>query len=107
MITSVWGTCDNYDVIFKQSGGVWRCCIPPDWADGRYVCEFYATTDSGMIGYWAGILYISDGDAMCPELVADNIIVWLLPDSCAQLERERITHTLTRRDHNAADHVTA
>lgn len=75
MITEVYGTCDDYEVVFRQEGGVWRCCIPPDWTDGQYVCEFYAITDAGVQGYWTGILYISAGDYLCPRLVEDELRV--------------------------------
>lgn len=107
MITSVYGKCDNYDVVFKQEGGVWRCCIPPDWTDGQYVCEFYAVTDAGVQGYWTGILYISAGNVYCPKLVEDAFRVWVLPDRCGALEPDRITCTIVRREHNGADNVTA
>ena len=109
MITSVYGKCDEYDVIFKQYGGMWHCCVPPDWQDGQYVCEFYATTDAGVQGYWTGIVYISANDSICPKLVEDIFAVWVLPESKAILEEERTAHTLVsiRREQYAANDVTA
>lgn len=90
MIVSVYGTCDNYDVIFTERGGVWRCHIPPDWADGQYVCEFYAETDAGVQGYWTGVLYIN-GEWACPELKEDLFKVWLLPKRTEMLTEGMFT----------------
>lgn len=106
MITSVYGRCDEYDVIFKESGGKWRCCVPPDWTDGQYACEFYAQTDAGVIGYWTGILYISCGN-LCPHLEDDLFTVWMMPDAPASLECDRLKPVLIRRNHDATDNATA
>lgn len=81
MIVSVYGKVDNSNVIFCKSDNGWACTVPADLEDGQYACSFIAESDYGAVGYWTGILYVTDGSVLCPRLVEDDIVIWLLPES--------------------------
>lgn len=98
MIKAVYGKVDAWDVIFKQSGDGWTCTVPPDWSDGQYACSFVAQSDWGALGYWTGILYITDGNTLCPRLQSDIFTAWLLPEPETVLCGERVEAILTRRE---------
>ena len=80
MITAVYGKVDAWDVVFNGYGDQWQCTIPPDFTDGQYACSFVAENDAGETGFWTGILYITGGNNLCPRLVQDDIVAWMLPD---------------------------
>ena len=58
MITSMYGHCDAFDVIYTQIGeNQWQATVPPDLTDGKYVVDIYGVDNTGFLVYWAGILY--------------------------------------------------
>lgn len=99
MIVSVTGHADAFDLVFTLgTDGKWAVTVPPDLADGRYVCDIYVTNHVGDIAYWTGILYMTDGRFVCLNLLEDNIMAVLLPDrALVGVLGERIIETLVRR----------
>lgn len=91
MIVAVYGTCDEFDVVFEPVGGDrWETNVPADYSDGRYVAEFYAQDAAGFLVRWAGILYMYDGKAVFLEAIRsvhkvmigttdDRIEAWMNP----------------------------
>lgn len=74
MVTEMYGTCDGYDIIFKNEGGdLWTTIVPADLEDGRYIISIYAKLDSGEIIYYAGILYICNCKLVSLEILDDDI----------------------------------
>lgn len=73
MITNVWGTADEYDLVFQQqANGYWEVAVPADLQDGMYVVELYARDQYGFVAYYTGILFLFDGQASL-ELSSDDI----------------------------------
>ena len=61
MITSMYGHCDAFDVVYTQIGkDQWQATVPPDLTDGKYVVDIYGVDNTGFLVYWAGILYMYD-----------------------------------------------
>lgn len=78
MIVAVYGTCDNFDVVFSHVGGDrWETDVPADYTDGRYVVELYAKDTAGFLIRWSGILYMYDGRAFFLEVVrnTDKVLI--------------------------------
>lgn len=80
-VVSVVGQADEYDLVFnKQADGKWAVSVPPDMSDGKYVIGIYATDSFGNVGYWTGILYVTNGRMICFELLDDSYRILLLAD---------------------------
>lgn len=80
-VVSVVGQADEYDLVFiKGSDGKWAVSIPPDMSDGKYVVGIYATDTFGNIGYWTGILYVTNGRMTCLHLLDDAYAIILLSE---------------------------
>lgn len=72
MIIEMYGKCDNYEITFTQNAaGLWEAGVPADYEDGQYVVEIWALDITGLIIYWAGILYMYDGKVVFLQLAED------------------------------------
>lgn len=77
MITSMYGHCDAFDVIYTQVGeNQWRATVPPDLTDGKYVVDIYGVDNTGFLVYWAGILYMYDSRLIKIELLPDSCVIF-------------------------------
>lgn len=77
MITSMYGHCDAFDVIYTQIGeNQWQATVPPDLTDGKYVVDIYGVDNTGFLVYWAGILYMYDSRLIKIELLPDSCVIF-------------------------------
>lgn len=77
MITSMYGHCDAFDVIYTQVGeDQWQATVPPDLTDGKYVVDIYGVDNTGFLVYWAGILYMYDSRLIKIELLPDSCVIF-------------------------------
>ena len=98
-IVKVVGRADSFDLIFNKCiDGLWAVTVPPDLSDGQYVCEIYATNESGETAYWTGMLYMADSRLVCLKLVSEKYTAYILPQrtdyTCS---KERVSAKLIRR----------
>ena len=98
-IISVVGHADAFDLVFThEEDGRWAVLVPPDLADGRYICDIHATNEIGEIAYWTGILYMADSRFVVLYLTEDTITAYLLPETqFMRLADERINVSIGRR----------
>lgn len=82
MIVSMYGRCDNFDVVYTKVGdGLWRTKVPADLSDGKYVVDIYGIDSTGYIVYWTGILYMYDSRVVKLELLQEsNVVFYTLTD---------------------------
>lgn len=77
MITSMYGHCDAFDVVYTQIGkDQWQATVPPDMTDGKYVVDIYGVDNTGFLVYWAGILYMYDSRLIKIELLPDSCVIF-------------------------------
>lgn len=77
MITSMYGHCDAFDVVYTQIGkDQWQATVPPDLTDGKYVVDIYGVDNTGFLVYWAGILYMYDSRLIKIELLPDSCVIF-------------------------------
>lgn len=77
MITSMYGHCDAFDVVYTQIGkDQWQATVPPDLTDGKYVVDIYGVDNTGFLVYWAGILYMYDSRFVKLELLPDSCVMF-------------------------------
>lgn len=72
-VVSVMSNINGYMSYCTHVGGdTWNITAPPNFPDGSYVCEFWATDDAGNIAYTTAILWIHDGRLTCIEFIDDK-----------------------------------
>lgn len=73
MIVSVFGKCDGKDIIFKESaGGIWQCQVPPDFIDGTYIVEIFATDEAGNTTFMTNVLFSVDSATLAFEILYEQ-----------------------------------
>ena len=92
MITKLWGKADQFDLVFSNHGNNrWTAIVPADMEDGQYIVELYAEDDFGNLGYWTGILYISNSANVAVRIVADKFKLWMMNEPVLELQKDRIS----------------
>ena len=72
-VGSVMANINGYISYCTHVGGdTWNITAPPNFPDGSYVCEFWATDDAGNIAYTTAILWMHDGRLTCIEFIDDK-----------------------------------
>jgi predicted carbohydrate-binding protein with CBM5 and CBM33 domain len=83
MITKVYGSVDGVEVIFTPStNNAWTCTIPQD-ADGEYIVELWAESESGNVTYYATILFTVKG--------VEVSVTWLKLSAQARMREFTVT----------------
>lgn len=76
MIVEMYGTCDGKNILFRNVGGnMWETIVPADMEDGTYIVEIYAKTKTGLIIYYAAVLYMCDSRFVSLTPVDDGFYV--------------------------------
>ena len=81
MIVSLTGKADNFELVFaKQQNNTWAAEVPPNIETGRYIVELYAVDQAGNVGYWRGVLHMSQNQRVTLEILTDEYQAWLMND---------------------------
>lgn len=80
-ILQVWGKVDSNDVICSPVNDKdWTVIVPPDLNDGCYICEFWALSNNGLVGYRSAVLWIVDGRLTCIKWLDETFYIQYVPN---------------------------
>lgn len=81
MIVSLTGKADNFTLVFtKQPNNKWAAEVPPNIETGRYIVELCAVDQAGNVGYWRGVLHMSQNQRVTLEILKEEYQAWLMND---------------------------
>ena len=88
-VVKVWGTADEFDIVFTHIRGTeWICFVPPDTDDGVYAVQLYAIYRNGNMAHWVGELFMCSG--VCHLSITEPDFMFLLgtDDMAIQVEEK-------------------
>ena len=95
MIVSLTGKADNFELVFvKQLNNTWAAEVPPNIETGRYIVELCAVDHAGNIGWWRGVLHMSQNQRVTLEVLTDEYQAWLMNDIQIDINERSIEITL-------------
>lgn len=74
-IIRLWGNADDFDIEFKNEGGIWKVDVPPDFTDGVYAVTLHALNEFYESATWVGELFMCNG-ACCIKIHFAPYQVW-------------------------------
>lgn len=81
MIVSLTGKADHFELFFtRQQGNTWAAEVPPNLETGRYIVELCAVDGAGNVGYWRGVLYMSENVRVSIDIFYDEYQTWVIND---------------------------
>lgn len=64
MVTSLWGKCNGYDIVFvPNERGRWETAVPVS-VDKTYIIELWAEDQAGNVGYYATVEVFYDSSSL-------------------------------------------